>query len=183
MYTTTAVVIYIFGGQNITSPALDSARGKLRTAAWVVALGTIIIAGVINGHIAIKYLYVRMFRNSKEDVIHQKTKKAWGWWLGIGAGFWFLAFLLAEAVPVFKDMVSLSGALFASWFTFGLPGMFWCHMNFKTVRVGYGIRFVAKCKWKWKKTVLLAVNLMFIAVGIFAVSWIFSVGSEFELTD
>jgi Na+/proline symporter len=171
MYATSAVVMYNFGGQHIKSPALDSASPLIRKVAWGVAFGTVIIAGVINGHIAVKYLYVRLLRNSKEDVMHQNSWKARGYWAAICALFWFIAFVLAEVIPIFDDIVSITGALFASWFTFGLPGVFWCYLNLSLVKTGrYTFRLVWKKQRNWKKIVLLAINTLLIMLGAFTVS-------------
>ena len=49
--------------------------------------------------------------------------------MAINALLWVVAWLIAEGVPVFNDLLGLAGALFASWFTFGLSGMFWFNLN------------------------------------------------------
>lgn len=87
----------------------------------------IIIAGVINGHIAFKYVYIRIFRGT--DRMHKRDWLAISSWVGIGLFLWVLAWIIAEAIPVFSNLLSLITALFASWFTFGLSGMFWLYMN------------------------------------------------------
>jgi Transmembrane amino acid transporter protein len=87
----------------------------------------------VNGHVAVKYLYVRLFRNSGtkdgKSLIYQKTFKARGIWVGINAALWVLAWVIAEGVPVFNDLLGLTSALFASWFTFGLSGLMWFSLN------------------------------------------------------
>ena len=171
LYITSAVVIYIFGGEHVASPALDSASPLVRKIAWGVALGTVIIAGVINGHIAVKCLYVKLFRNRDDDLIHQNTLRAWAYWVIICAICWIGAGLLASGIPVFENILSLTGAIFASWFTFGLPGLFWLNMNFKFERAGrLGIQVTRTTKWSWKKSILLCVNVFFILVCVFTVS-------------
>ena len=37
--------------------------------------------------------------------------------------------MIAEAIPIFSDLLSLISALFASWFTYGLSGVFWLYLN------------------------------------------------------
>ncbi len=74
-------------------------------------------------------------------------------------------------VPTFEDMVMLTGALFASWFTFGLPGMFWCHMNLTFERVGrLKVRMTKRVRWSRQKSVLLCINIFYVFVGAFTVS-------------
>jgi hypothetical protein len=178
MYLVSAVVIYIFGGGKVKSPALDSAGPIVRKVAWGIALPTVIIAGVINGHVAIKYVYVRMLRNREDDLMHQKTWKSRGIWYGLCIAFWGVAYLLAEAIPVFSMIISITGALFASWFTFGLPGMFWIHLNFKLEKGGpFGRRLVCIPGWTKTKILLLVVNSLFVLSGAFImVTGLYAVG-------
>lgn len=77
------------------------------------------IAGVVNGHVACKYVYVRLFRNS--DRMHKRDWVATGSWIAIGAVVWLLAWIIAEAIPVFNNLLSLIASLFASWFTCTCP--------------------------------------------------------------
>lgn len=104
----------------------------------------IIIAGVINGHVAFKYVYIRIFRGT--DRMHKRDLVAVGTWIGIGLLLWIIAWIIASAIPVFSNLLSLivcplhhiffendanlvQTALFASWFTYGLSGIFWLFMN------------------------------------------------------
>jgi hypothetical protein len=38
-----------------------------------------------------------------------------------------VAFVLAAAVPIFSDLIGLTAALFAAWYTYGLAGFFWLY--------------------------------------------------------
>lgn len=38
-------------------------------------------------------------------------------WVAIVAGVWIVAWIIAEAIPVFNNLLSLIASLFASWFT------------------------------------------------------------------
>ena len=123
----------------------------------------------VNGHIAVKYLYVRIFRNDKDNIMQQKTFRAYGSWILICTVLWIIAWIIAEAVPVFEDLLGLTGALFASWFTYGLSGMFWLKMNFERNR--WAIKRRADSgKWTWKKWILLAVNILNIIIATCIVS-------------
>ena len=165
-YITASVVIYFYSGTNVASPALDSASPIVRKVAYGIAMPTIVVAGVVNGHVAVKYLYVRLFRNSEEDILHQKTIKAYGLWLLICTVLWFVAWMIAEAIPVFHDLLGITGALFASWFTYGCMGFMWIKMNIK--RTGWTM--APSGGWTWMKVVLLVVNCANILVGATIVS-------------
>ena len=131
----------------------------------------------MNGHVAVKYLYVRIFRNDKDNIMQQKTFRAYGAWILICTALWVIAWIIAEAVPVFEDLLGLTGALFASWFTYGLSGMFWLKMNFeckgwrpwtmkRRMKDGAGKDRI----WGGKKWILLAVNVLNIIVATCIVS-------------
>lgn len=131
MYILAAVVIYYYAGNEVASPAFNSASPVVGKVAYGVAMPTIVIAGVVNGHVAVKYMYVRLFRNDRTNIMHQKTLKAYTYWGLICLVLWAGAWIIAEVVPIFNDLLGLTSALFASLFTFGMPSCFWMHMNWK----------------------------------------------------
>lgn len=81
--------------------------------------------------------------------MHKRDWVATGSWIAIGAAVWLLAWIIAEAIPVFNNLLSLIASLFASWFTCKFPvpfdyhdydgqltydtdgfsAIFWLHMN------------------------------------------------------
>ena len=127
MYILVAVVTYRYAGAEVASPALGSASPLLRKIAYGIAIPTIIIAGVINGHVAAKYIYIRLFRGT--DQMGKRTWGSFARWAMIVTILWVIAWVIAEAIPVFNDLLGLISALFASWFTYGLSGVFWLYMN------------------------------------------------------
>lgn len=172
-YTVASAVIYRYAGQNVTSPALGSAGIVVRKVAYGIAIPTIVIAGVVLGHVAIKNVYVRLFRGT--DVMHKRSALGVGAWIGLAAGYWIIAWVIAEAIPVFSDLVSLVSALFASWFSceysihhrcvlgpmswsltnllVGLPGVFWLYMY-------WGNYFTSV-----RKTLLTLANVALFGIG------------------
>ncbi|KAE8382015.1 transmembrane amino acid transporter protein-domain-containing protein [Aspergillus bertholletiae] len=127
MYVVTAVVVYRYAGPDVASPALSSAGPLMKKVAYGLAMPTVVIAGVIYGHVACKYIYVRVFRGS--DHMHQKSMLSVGTWVGIALALWLIAWVIAESIPVFNDLLSLISALFGSWFSYGFPAIFWLVMN------------------------------------------------------
>ncbi|KAJ5611937.1 hypothetical protein N7528_009042 [Penicillium herquei] len=126
-YTVAAVVIYYYAGQDVTSPALGSAGPVMKKVAYGIAIPTIVGAGVVNGHIGLKYIYVRLFRGT--DRMHRRDFTSYGSWVAIGLTCWIIAWIIADAIPVFSDLLSLISSLFASWFSYGLGGVYWLHIN------------------------------------------------------
>ena len=124
-YLLLASVIYYFAGPLVASPALGSASPVVRKISFGIALPTIVISGVINGHVACKYLY---FRVCGADTVHSKSVKAYLSWTAIVAVAWIVSFFIAEAIPNFNVLLGLIAALFSSWFSYGLPPVLWLYM-------------------------------------------------------
>ena len=127
MYLVVAIVVYRYAGNKVTSPALGSASKLVSKVAYGIAIPTIIIAGVIYGHVASKYIYVRIFRGTKH--MSKRTLLATGSWASITFVLWLIAFIIAESIPNFNDLLALISSLFAAWFTFGISGIFWLFIN------------------------------------------------------
>lgn len=151
LYVIAAVVIYRFAGTDVASPALGSASHVVRKISYGISIPTIIIAGVIYGHVASKYIYVRLFRGTRH--LHERTLLSYGSWIGILFVLWIIAWIIAESVPVFNNLVGLISALFASWFTYGLAGFMWIYLN----RGGLTAN--------WKKIALTVINVIIFIIG------------------
>lgn len=82
------------------------------------------------------------------------TFLAYGSWVGIVAVLWIIAFIIAESIPDFNDLLSLISSLFASWFTYGFSGVFWLYINWGNWLKG------------GRKMFLTGVNLAIIALGV-----------------
>lgn len=176
-YVIVGCVIYRFvGTEHMISPALGAASPLIQKIAYGIAMPTIIVAGVINAHVAIKQVYIQLWADwlKQPEVVASKSPKAVLSWIGMVLAQWALALVLSLAIPVFHQLLALISALFGSWFTYGVCGMLWMSMNWaqltgtgsaseKYVNEWSGNRF-----WKrmgWKKLALLALNVCMIAVG------------------
>ncbi|KAJ5779890.1 hypothetical protein N7457_007610 [Penicillium paradoxum] len=152
IYTVTGATIYAFVGQDVSSPALTSAGDLLSRIAFGVALPVIFISGSINTVVFGRVVHGRIFANSPIRFIN--TKMGWLTWLGVITAATILAFIIAEVIPFFNDLLSISSSLFISGFTFYFPAMMW----FMLLREG---------SWKEPKNLLLgAVNLVIFFIGL-----------------
>ncbi|EXJ95285.1 hypothetical protein A1O1_00405 [Capronia coronata CBS 617.96] len=151
MYFLVAMVIYAYGGDQVESPALGTAGPIVGKVAWGLAIPTIIIAGVIYGHVASKYIYVRLFRGTKH--MSKRTVLAVGSWLAITLVLWVVAWIIAESIPNFNNLLSLISSLFASWFTYGISGIFWLFLN------------KGQYTKNWRKICLTVANLLLFGLG------------------
>lgn len=78
------------------------------------------------------YVFVRLFRHTNR--MHQRDWRAWSTWVVILVLVWVIAWIIAEAIPVFNNLLSLvvclawrssraltdefsQASLFASWST------------------------------------------------------------------
>ena len=107
LYLLVAALIYHFAGSSVSSPALSSAPLLLRKIAYYLAIPTIVVAGVINGHVALKMVFLAW----KAQLAESKSRRAWGWWVGLNAALWGCAWVLAESVPDFGNLLALVSAL------------------------------------------------------------------------
>lgn len=150
-------------GRDVPSPALSAARSEtMRRAIWGVAIPTIVIAGVIYGHVAARYIFDRLFRNTKDS--KRRTKRSTVAWVAITFGVWTISMIIAESIPVFNSLLGVVSALFVSWFSYGLPGIFWLWMHYGNwVNSGrkQTMRFVANI-------MLVVVGFMLFALGLWA---------------
>ncbi len=153
LYIVASVVIYVYVGPDVPSPALSAAGSPVvRKVIWGIAIPTIVIAGVIYGHVAAKYIFVRAFAGTKH-IANRTTVGVLGW-LGITASIWIIAWIIAQSIPVFSNLLGLLCALFVSWFSYGIPGALWLWLN-------WGSWFASP-----KKVALFALNALLMLVGV-----------------
>ncbi|KAJ5103275.1 hypothetical protein N7532_003804 [Penicillium argentinense] len=127
LYLVTALVIYRYAGPNVLSPALLSASEVVSKVAFGISIGTIVIAGVVICHVGAKCIYVRLFRGTHK--MNERSFRSYGTWVLITFIMWVIAWLIANAIPVFNDLLNMIAAAFCSWFSFGLEGLFWLKLN------------------------------------------------------
>ncbi|KAF9240158.1 hypothetical protein DTO013E5_8274 [Penicillium roqueforti] len=151
LYTVASIMIYAYVGPTVNSPALNSSGQLFRKISYAIALPTILIGGVVNAHVAVKFIYVRVFRGTNS--MHTQSFRARVVWTVTCAGLWILSWIIAEAIPVFNDVLGLASSLFASWFSFGLPGLFWLYLN--------------RTCWymTWRQRALFGFNLFLVFLG------------------
>ena len=156
MYTVVGAVIYALAGQFTTSPALGTAPPVPSKVAYGLLLPTLLGTSLVFGHTSIKYIFVEVLRVlDAVDEYDRPTRRSWAIWLGTGTLFWLLSFVLANAIPLFDSILSVSSALFVSWFTFGISGVMWVYLNWGR-QFGHG----------WKKTVVALLNWGIIALTL-----------------
>lgn len=152
IYTLTGALVYAFVGQDVQSPALLSAGDLISKIAFGVALPVIFISGSINTTVVARYIHGRMYKNSVIRFVN--TKMGWVTWLVLITVITIIAFVIAEVIPFFSDLLSICSSLFISGFTFYFPAMMW----FMLIRKG---------KWYAKENLVKSIaNGIVFVIGI-----------------
>ncbi len=124
-YVVFAIVLYIYVGPTVASPAFSSLPPKWEKAAYGIAIPNFLIAGSLYSHTAAKLLFVRFFRKSRH--LYSNTALGWSVWIGLIVLMNAAAFVLAIGVPIFNYLIGIAASLFASWYTYGIAGAFWIY--------------------------------------------------------
>jgi len=124
-YAVFSVVIYVYIGNTVASPAQFSLSPLWGKISFGLGLGNFLISGGLYSHTAAKLVFVRLFRKSRH--LHSHTVLGWSVWVFLCFAATAIAFILAAAVPIFSDLVGITASLFASWYTYGIAGFFWLY--------------------------------------------------------
>ncbi|KAJ5808454.1 hypothetical protein N7474_009723 [Penicillium riverlandense] len=123
IYTLTGSIIYAFVGQEVQSPALLSAGPLVSRVVFGIALPVIFISGSINTTVVCRYIHGKVYQDSFVRFVN--TTKGWITWLGLVFFVTILAWIIAEAIPIFSELLSLISSLFVSGLSFYLPPAMW----------------------------------------------------------
>jgi len=120
MFALAGSIIYVFvGNEYMTAPAFGSLNGVYKKIAFSFAIPTIIFLGALYSNVSSQFIFLKVFHNTRHKSEH--TIKGWSFWIGLNVLFWTIAFIIAEVIPFFSDLLSLMSSLFDCWFGF----VFW----------------------------------------------------------
>jgi hypothetical protein len=124
-YLCFALVVYRWCGEWVASPSLGSAGHKMQIASYAVGFLGLIVSACLYLHVAAKYCFVRILRNSRH--LQSNTFVHWGTWFSCVIILCAVAFILAEAIPIFNYLIALTGSLCFAPLAIILPGWLWLH--------------------------------------------------------
>ncbi|KAF2644565.1 hypothetical protein P280DRAFT_418589 [Massarina eburnea CBS 473.64] len=124
-YLTFSLVVYKWCGKWVSNPSLGSAGATAKKAAYGVGLIGLAVSGCLYLHVASKYVFVRILRNSPH--LQRNTVVHWCTWLGTTAVLGAIAFILAEAIPIFSYLIALTGSICFAPIAIMLPGYLWLY--------------------------------------------------------
>jgi hypothetical protein len=161
VFSVVGAVIYNFTGNNyMTAPAFGSLGNPVYLkVAFSFMVPTILFLGVLYASVSARFVFFRIFE-SRPNHMGEHTVLGWSVWASILAATWLLAFIIAEIIPFFSDLLSLMSSLFDSFFGF----IFWgvAYMRMRTVDYGPGF---------WKNRGIrgyagFALNILLILIGL-----------------
>lgn len=118
-YLTFSMVVYRWCGIWVASPSLSSAGPLLKKVAYGIAFVGLLVTGALYVHIASKYLFVRILRNSRH--LQSNTWVHWSVWFGCTIGLGGIALVIAGGVPIFNYLLSLAASIGFAPLTIILP--------------------------------------------------------------
>ncbi|BGP17044.1 hypothetical protein JCM10213v2_005053 [Rhodosporidiobolus nylandii] len=104
-YLTVGIVVYMYAGQYVASPALGTAGVLIKRVAYGLALPGLLAAAIIYLHLPAKFIFVRVLRGSRH--MTESTPTHWLVWLGCTFGCLLFSYIVASAIPVFGGLVGL----------------------------------------------------------------------------
>ncbi|GAA5979049.1 hypothetical protein JCM11641_004955 [Rhodosporidiobolus odoratus] len=156
-YYIVAIIVYMYAGQYVASPALGTDGTLIKRIAYGLALPGLLAAAVIYSHLPAKYLFVRILRGSRH--MTESTPTHWITWLSCTAGCLLFSYIIASAIPVFGGLVGLIGALFGTLLCLILVAYMWLFDNWS--------RFRNPELRNWRVTALVAWNILLMVLGFF----------------
>ncbi|KAK4980796.1 hypothetical protein LTR28_000968 [Elasticomyces elasticus] len=102
-----------------------SAGQTIKMVSYGIGLVGLIVSACLYDHVAAKYLFVRILRNSRH--LQSNTVTHWVTWLGCTLGLAAVSFILAEAIPIFSYLLALTGSICFSPLAMMLPGWLWLY--------------------------------------------------------
>ncbi|KAK7013729.1 kinase domain-containing protein [Favolaschia claudopus] len=150
-----SVYFLVIGNQYVTSPAYGSLQPVYKKIAFCFAIPSIIYLGSLYASVSARFIFLRIFDADSKHT-HSNTLIGWGTWIGIIAVTWVFAFILAEIIPFFPQMISTICSLFNGWFGF----IYWA--------MAYMMLYPGKSKWAGPKRSLETLfNYFLIVFGLY----------------
>ncbi|KAJ7086824.1 transmembrane amino acid transporter protein-domain-containing protein [Mycena belliarum] len=149
-----AIMYHFVGFQYMTAPAFGSLQPIYKKISFSFAIPTIIYLGSLYSSVTARFVFLHIYPKSHHA--YSNTVQGWLAWSGIIAVTWVFAFIIAEIIPFFSDMLSLMSSLFDGWFGF----IYWA--------MAYLILYPVSERWNGKRrTAETLLNYFLIAFGAY----------------
>ncbi|KIX04301.1 uncharacterized protein Z518_05168 [Rhinocladiella mackenziei CBS 650.93] len=162
-------IVYGYTGtQYNTAPAFGSLGNDVyKKVSFSFMVPTLIFLGVLYASVSARFIFFRVFDGTKHKTSH--TVVGWVSWAGILAVTWIVAFIIAEVIPFFADLLSLMSSLFDSFFGW----IFWGVAYLRMRNADLGPQFYQKRGVRgWigflMNIFIIIVGIYFLGVGTYA---------------
>lgn len=125
IYLSFSLVMYRYLGTWISVPAFGSAGPLFKKIAYGLALPGLVIGVGLYQHVAAKYAFVRILRNSRH--LQSNSVTHWSTWLAINLALGAASFIVAEAVPILNYLLGLVAAICQAPFSLIFPGILYIY--------------------------------------------------------
>ncbi|TKA66498.1 hypothetical protein B0A49_06633 [Cryomyces minteri] len=169
LFSLVGAIVYAYTGtQYNVAPAFGSLGNEVyKKVSFSFMIPTLIFLGVLYASVSARFVYFRIFAGTRHMGSH--TVVGWASWAAILAVTWLFAFIIAEVIPFFSDLLSLMSSLFDSFFGF----IFWGVAYLRMRRADHGPGF-----WKVRgirgmtgyvfNIILILIGLLFLSAGTYA---------------
>lgn len=150
-------IIYVYvGDQYMTAPAFGSLQRAFKIIAFSFAVPTIVYAGALYANVSAKFVLFALV-DRKQKYRYSRSLKSWLVWVGLLSLSWAGAFIIAEVIPFFSDLLSLMSSLFDCWFGF----VFWGIAYIRLRKLKYGEDFsFGRLKFTEKLNYVISIGLI-----------------------
>ncbi|KAK6380678.1 uncharacterized protein PV06_09840 [Exophiala oligosperma] len=130
-------IVYGYTGtQYNTAPAFYSLGNDIyKKVSFSFMIPTLVFLGVLYASVSARFVFFRLFEGTRHKSSH--TLVGWASWAGILALTWILAFIIAEVIPFFADLLSLMSSLFDSFFGWIFWGVAYIRMRYADLGPGF----------------------------------------------
>ena len=164
LFSLVGAVIYAYTGtQYNTAPAFGSLGNALyKKVSFSFMIPTLIFLGVLYASVSARFVFFRVFEGTRHKSNH--TVIGWASWGGILAVLWVMAFIVANVIPFFSDLLALMSSLFDSFFGY----IFWGTAYFRMREADYGKNFIKARGFRGIGGA--ALNIAMILIGLYMLS-------------
>ncbi|KAI5464984.1 transmembrane amino acid transporter protein-domain-containing protein [Mariannaea sp. PMI_226] len=128
-------VIYVYtGDQYMVTPAFGILKDTYKKVSYSFMVPTIIFVGCLYASVTGRFIFFRIFKDSKH--VKEHTLKGWFWWSALLLIIWIASFLIAEIIPFFSSLLSVMSSLFNCWFGFIFWGVAYFRMRHSDLKIG-----------------------------------------------
>ncbi|KAK0307324.1 hypothetical protein LTR82_016042 [Friedmanniomyces endolithicus] len=162
-------IIYVYTGTAYnTAPAFGSLGNETYLkVSFSFMIPTLIFLGVLYASVSARFVFFRLFAGTRH--LGNNTVKGWLGWSAILATTWVFAFIIAEVIPFFADLLSLMSSLFDSFFGF----IFWGVAYIRMRRADYGpgwwkVNGVRSMAMAALNVACVLIGMLFLTAGTYA---------------